>query len=356
MSTPVFFAPASDEESHESLARKAENVFMKIGLNKHIEKDSFVAIKIHFGEKGNNGYIKPPWLLGIIDRIKEKTSRAFMTDTNTLYLGRRSNSVDHLLLAKEHGFSLDALGIPVIIADGLIGRSGDEIQINLPWVKSAKVASVFLNTDVLLCASHFTGHIQTGFGAALKNLGMGCASRAGKLEQHSDVHPWVNSKLCKNCSICQDYCPEEAIIQKDGSSYIIEDKCIGCGECLVVCTTGAVKMRWDSDAVRVQEKMSEYAYSVYSIFKGKIGFINFLIKITKDCDCMSQKESKIVEDIGILASVDPVALDKASVDLVVERSPKDILKANYDVNWEIQLKHGEKIGLGSTDYRLVELT
>ena len=356
MASKVFFIPARREDGNEALAKKAEKLFLKIGLKGQIEKDSFVALKIHFGEKGNTGFLKPQWLVNIINQIKSITPRVFLTDSNTLYVSKRSNSVDHLLLAGEHGFSQDALGIPVVIADGLIGRDDDEIQVNLTRIKAAKVASVFLSSDALVCLSHFTGHILTGFGGALKNLGMGCASRAGKLEQHSDVHPWVNPKLCSNCGVCFDYCPAQAIVEKGESAFIIDEKCIGCGECLVVCNLGAIKFNWDSDSLRVQEKMSEYAYSVWHYLRGKISFINFLLEITKDCDCMSTDQPAIVEDIGILGSLDPVAVDQASVDLVNKRSGKDLLRAGYDVDWSVQLKHGVQIGLGNRDYELIKLT
>lgn len=355
MASDVFFIPAQRNEGDGALAEKAEKLFLKVDFLGKIEKDSFIACKIHFGEKGNTGYIKPLWLLNIIKQIRKKTSRVFFTDTNTLYLGKRSNSIEHLSLAWEHGFTLETIGVPILIADGLIGHDEEEIQVNLRRVKSAKIASAFLNSDGLLCLSHFTGHMLTGFGAAVKNLGMGCASRAGKLEQHSDVHPWINPKACKNCGICLDYCPTQAIVQKEESVFIIEEKCIGCAECLVVCTIGAVKMRWDEDAERVQEKMAEYAYSVWQKFKGKIGFINFLLEVTKDCDCMGIDQSARVEDIGILGSRDPVAIDKASVDLVNSRSGKDLLRAMNDVDSSIQLEYGEKIGLGTAEYELIEI-
>jgi uncharacterized Fe-S center protein len=356
MPSQVYFIRAKTEDGPELLADKAEKVFLEIGLAEEIKKESFVALKIHFGEKGNTGFIKPPWLSGIINKINHKTSRAFITDSNTLYVGRRSNSVDHLKLALEHGFSPENLGLPIIIADGLIGQDDDEVQVNLSRIKSAKIAATFLHLDVLICLTHFTGHALTGFGAAIKNLGMGCASRAGKLEQHSDIHPWINAKKCTNCGICLDYCPAQAITQQDGSAVIDEKKCIGCGECLVVCKPGAVKLRWDQDSRRVQEKMAEYAYALHFSLKNKVGHLNFLLRVTKDCDCMAEDEPSIVEDIGILASSDPVAIDKASVDLVNRQSGKDVLKEGYRVDWSVQLKHGEEIGLGSMDYELIETT
>ena len=352
MPSKVYYLPASENEGHEILADKTEKVFAALGLEESVIKDSFVGIKIHFGEKGNTGFIKPLWLKHLIAGLKKQRAKVFMTDTNTLYRGSRSNSADHLQLAAQHGFSTENLGVPVIIADGLIGMDSGDVELNLKHVESAKIASTFFHTDLLLCLSHFTGHVLTGFGAAIKNLGMGCASRAGKLEQHSDVHPWVNEKICTNCSVCLDYCPADAIEQIDGSARIIDERCIGCGECLVVCNAGAIKMRWDGDALRVQEKMAEYAYGALKSVKHKAGFMNYLVKVTKDCDCMSKDGKAIVPDLGILASLDPVALDKASVDLLNEANHKDFLREAIGVDWSIQLRHGEKIGLGSMEYEL----
>jgi len=355
MRNKVFFIPATEQESPEIISKKIERLYLQLGLQNLIKKDMFVALKIHFGEKDNTGYIKPPWLFDLIKQIKTKNARVFFTETNTLYVGHRSNSVDHLKLAEEHGFSLEKTGIPIVIADGLIGRDEKKIEVNLPRIESAKVGSAILSSEMMICLSHFTGHVQTGVGAAIKNLGMGCASRAGKLEQHSDVKVRVNPKVCTNCHVCFDYCPADAIEEREGRAFIIEKKCIGCGECLVVCNVGAVKMRWDDNAIRVQEKMAEYAYATKSLFNGKIGFINVLLFVTKDCDCMSKKGKIITDDVGILASLDPVALDKASIDKVIEVCGVDVFKQAHDRDWAVQLKHGEKIGLGSQDYDLVEL-
>lgn len=198
MTSRVVFIAASGKENHKILGEKTERIFLELGLEPDLDKDAFAGIKIHFGEKGNTGYIKPSWLFPLVDRLKKKTARVFLTDTNTLYIGKRSNAVEHLCLAAEHGFSVEELGIPIVIADGLIGKDSGEIELNLSRIKSAKIASAFFHTDVLLCLSHFTGHVISGFGAAIKNLGMGCASRAGKLEQHSDVHPRINPKVCKD--------------------------------------------------------------------------------------------------------------------------------------------------------------
>ncbi|MBN1223417.1 MAG: DUF362 domain-containing protein [Candidatus Aminicenantes bacterium] len=356
MASKVYFVRAARQDGNDLLSRKVLRVFSEVGPDIEVRKDDFVALKIHFGEKGNQGYIRPDWLSGIIDLLKKKTSRLYITDTNTLYRGQRSNSVEHLLLAAEHGFSLEKLGIPVIIADGFIGRDTEEISSGRQRIQKAKLAGAFLNTDYLVCLSHFTGHLLTGFGAAIKNLGMGCASRAGKLDQHSVVHPWIKAKACKNCWLCMEYCPANAIEQGEASAVIIDEKCIGCGECLVICNAGAVKMRWDEDVRRVQEKIAEYAFSVGRLFEGKLACLSVLLRMTKNCDCMSKDEPVIIEDIGILGSSDPVAIDKASVDLVNRTYGEDLLRKTWNVDWSVQLKHAQDLGLGSMEYKLIELT
>lgn len=355
MTSSVYFIKATREDSDRILSRKADRVFAELGLDSGIAKENLVALKIHFGESGNKGYIRPPWLEHSIHRIKQKTSRVYITDTNALYTGKRSNAPEHLQLAAGHGFSVSKLHIPVIIADGLIGRDDVEVAVDLPRIKKVRLASALLNTDYLVSFAHFTGHLLSGFGATLKNLGMGCASRAGKLDQHSDVRPWIKAEACTNCSICMEYCPADAIEQGKGCATIIDEKCIGCGECLVVCAVGAVKMRWDQDVIRVQEKMAEYAFSIGKRFEGKLACLNFLLNVTKDCDCMAKAEPAVVEDIGIVCSSDPVAVDKASVDLINQSYGKDLFREIQKVDWSVQLRHAQEVGLGHISYELKEL-
>lgn len=356
MKSKVFFIKASREEGPQPIAEKARAIYLALGLNEKIEPEDFVALKIHFGEKYNTGHIKFEWITGIIDEILKKSQRTFLSDSNTLYVGNRSNSVDHIRLAWEHGFTPDVVKIPIIIADGLIGREKMEVKVEGSRIKSSRIASAFLNSDAMVCLTHVTGHVQSGVAAAIKNLGMGCASRAGKLDQHSVVHPRVNAKQCRNCSICMDYCPAGAIVQAQGHVMIDDEKCIGCGECLVVCKYGAIKMKWDEDSRRLQEKMAEYALSVKNHFKDKICFLNFILQVTKDCDCMAKNQPGLVEDIGIVGSPDPVAVDRASVDLVNKAAHKDLFREGYNVDWSVQLAYGEKIGLGTQKYELVKLT
>jgi uncharacterized Fe-S center protein len=357
MKSDVYLVPADGREPAQALAEKAKRAYLATGLNDRIAEDEFAALKIHFGEAGNAGYIKPPWLAGLIGEVRTKTKHAFLTDSNTLYVGNRSNSIDHLRLAWSHGFTPETTGLPVIIADGLIGRDKLEPRSAQARTASSKIASAILDSDVLVCLTHVTGHVQTGLGAAIKNMGMGCASRAGKLDQHSVTHPRVNAKQCRNCGVCAAFCPEAAIVQAEGHVVIDPARCIGCGECLVVCKFDAIKMKWDADSLRLQEKLAEYAFRVFEHFKGKAGFVNFLLQVTKDCDCMAKNQKRMVEDIGILASLDPVAVDQATADLIVERGGgKDPLRAGYDIDWSAQLAHGESIGLGTTKYKLVELS
>ncbi len=356
MTNPVYFIKATRDDSDEILSKKTDRVFAELGLDGNIAKENLVALKIHFGEVGNKGHLKPSWLTHTIHRIKQKTSRAYITDTNVLYTGRRSNAPEHLQLAAGHGFSLPKLHIPVIIADGLIGRDEEEVEVNFPRIKKTKLARAFLNTEYLVSFAHFTGHLLSGFGATLKNLGMGCASRAGKLEQHSVVNPWINADVCTNCMICSEYCPVDAIVEGEGSTVIIDEKCIGCGECLVVCPVGAVKMKWDQDIIRFQEKMAEYACSIGKLFEGKLACLNFLLNVTKNCDCMAKEESAVVEDVGIVCSADPVAVERASVDLINQSCGKDLFREIHNVDWSVQLRHAQEVGLGNMSYELIELT
>jgi uncharacterized Fe-S center protein len=355
MKSKVFFIRARRGEPAEEIARKARLLYLALGFNERIEPEDFVALKIHFGEKGNKGHIKPQWITGIIEEVLKRSQRAFLSDSNTLYVGNRSNSVDHIRLAWEHGFTPEVVKVPIIIADGLVGREKTEVKVDGQRIKSSRIASAFLMSEAMVCLTHVTGHVQSGVGAAIKNLGMGCASRAGKLDQHSVVHPRIEAKKCRNCGVCTQYCPAGAIVQLNGHVAIDDEKCIGCGECLVVCKFGAVKMKWDEDSRRLQEKMAEYALAVKNHFGEKICFINFIMQVTKDCDCMAKTQESIVEDIGIAASLDPVAVDRASIDLVKQQAGRDAFRAGYNIDWSVQLSYGEKIGLGRQDYELVEI-
>jgi hypothetical protein len=353
----VYYIRVENGENIATLSNKTIKLLQKIPSLDSIEKNDFVGIKIHFGEKDNIGHINPSLVKPVAEFLQKKSERIFITDTNTLYTGSRSNSVEHIKLAYEHNFGLSQIGIPIIIADGLRGRNFVSIDISSKQLKSVKIASDIANSDYLLCLSHMTGHMQAGFGASIKNLGMGCASRAGKLEQHSNVLPSVLKDKCKGCSTCVKWCPAKAIDVEGGKAIIQKWRCIGCGECTVVCKNGAIEIKWSESIRNLQEKMAEYALGVVrAIGSHCICYVNFLTHITKDCDCMAKNEPPICDDIGIMASVDPVALDKASVDMITKTNGRDIFKIGYpDIDWSVQLNHAEAIGLGKIHYDIEEL-
>ncbi len=352
----VYFVRADGSEPPASIARKAQAALAATGFIDRLAAEDFVALKIHFGEKGNTGHIKPAWIAGLTADISRKAPRTFLTDSNTLYTGPRSNSVEHLRLAWSHGFTPEAVGVPIVIADGLKGGDAAEARGKAGRVTSAKIAGAILSAEALLALTHVTGHVQTGIGAALKNLGMGCASRAGKLDQHAVVHPRVNAKACRDCGACREHCPAGAIDKVEGGVVIAGPRCTGCGECLVACNHGAIRIRWDEDSVRLQKKVAEYAGLVAGRFGPKIAFLNFLIRVTKDCDCMSRNQPSIIPDIGLLASTDPVAVDRASADLVLQKAGgRDVFRDGYDIDWSTQMAQAEAIGLGLNRYRLIEI-
>ena len=350
----VYFISIKNKEATTSLAEKAVSLIEKSGLTEKITKDDFTAIKTHFGEVGNIGHIHPTVIKNVADTLKAKSNRVFVAETNTLYAGSRSNSAEHTLLANKHGFGIDRIGVPIIIADGLKGRNFTSIKVSGRHFKEVKIASDIIDCDYMVCLSHITGHMQAGVGGAIKNLGMGCASRAGKLEQHSSVLPEVLKEKCIACGVCMKWCPTDAITIKNGKASIDENKCIGCGECTVVCKVGAVEIKWSEEVKMVQEKIAEYALGVQNaIGKKNIFYINFVNHITKDCDCMARDEAPICDDIGIMASWDPVAVDSASINAVLETNGYDIFKKGYPkIDWSSQLIHGESIGLGSRIYEI----
>jgi len=353
----VYYIGVRNGEDIATLSNKTIKLLQKIPFLSSIKKNDFVGIKIHFGEKDNIGHINPSLVKYVADFLQKKSERVFITDTNTLYIGSRSNSVGHIKLAYEHNFGLFQIGIPIIIADGLRGRNFISIDISGKHLKSVKIASDIVNSDYLLCLSHMTGHMQTGFAASIKNLGMGCASRAGKLQQHSNILPSVLKDKCEGCGTCVRWCPGKAINIEGGKAIIQKWKCIGCGECTVVCKNDAIEIKWSESIRNLQEKMAEYAFGVVKAIGSQcMYYINFLTHITKDCDCMAKNEPPICDDVGIMASIDPVALDKASVDMIIKINERDIFKIGYpDIDWSLQLNHAEDIGLGKTHYDIEEL-
>ncbi len=317
-----------------------------------IDKDGFTAIKLTFGEEGSTGYIKPEWLAGLLSSLKNRTQNLFIVETNTLYREKRSNAVGHLHVASSHGYSLDKIGIPIIIADGLTGRDGQNISIRGDHFENVKIARGICESDNMICLSHVTGHMQSGFAGALKNMGMGCASRQGKLLQHSGTLPEITVEKCVGCGSCMRACPANAIGIKKKKAILVKERCIGCGECTVVCRSGAIDIKYDENTVKFQEKMVEYALGVKKALNSKILYLNFVEHVTKNCDCMSKDETPIAPDIGLLFGLDPVAIDKASMDIVGIDKFKEMFP---EIDPLSQIRHAEKIKLGVSQYELTEI-
>jgi len=347
----VYFEPVKNSDTKETIREKFARLLEASNLLDFIKKDEEVAVKMHFGEEGNTGFVKPEYVRLVSDRIKKIGAKPVLTDTNTLYSGRRTNAKDHMLLAHEHGFTENIAGAPVVIADG-----NKDVALGGKFVKTAKIAPLFLNIDAIVGVSHFKGHIMAGFGGALKNIGMGCASREGKLAQHSDVAPFVRFKSCTGCAECMKVCPADAIIITNSKSNIDSAKCIGCASCIAACPYHAIDIHWEGGAGNIQEKMMEYVKAVIGSKQKKSAFMNFAVKITKECDCLAKDDPRISPDIGIFASTDPVAIDKACLDSVNSACGKDVFKEVWpERDWSKQLNYAQEIGIGSMDYELIKI-
>lgn len=353
----------------ENLLAKLVRLMDMLDLKSIIHPRNLVAIKLHFGEKGNTAFIRPNFVRQIVDRIKELEASPFLTDTNTLYAGTRGDSVSHLNTATENGFAYSVVNAPAIIADGMRGASSTLVRINQENVKTAYIGKEIAEADALISVSHFKGHELSGFGGTIKNLGMGCASRKGKLVQHSGVSPKVKGKNCVACGDCVEHCARSAISIKNEKAMINPKKCVGCGECILICDNEAIAVRWNADIPLFQKKMVEYTLAVLKGKKSRAAFLNFLTQISPACDCYGHSDAPIVQDLGIMASKDPVAIDQASVDMVNRQvglessclsshkaAGEDKFRGLYPkIDWTIQLHYAEKLGLGNRNYELVSI-
>lgn len=352
-----------------SVLDKVGDLLNRVKLNTKIRKNDLVAIKLHFGEMGNTAYLRPIFLRVVVDKVKAAGGRPFLTDTNTLYTGSRSDSASHLTTAILNGFDFSCVGCPIIIADGLRGRSGVKISINGDVLKETNIARDVVDADAIVVVTHFKAHELSGFGGTIKNVGMGCATREGKLVQHSNVAPQVNIQTCVGCRMCVPYCPVGAIAVHEKKASINAKKCIGCGECILICPSKAIEVQWNESPDIFQKKMAEYACGALKGKEKKAVFLNFVMQVSPACDCYPHSDAPIVRDIGILASTDPVAIDAASCGLVnnEESLPgtaiKKPLKRGEDkwrvlfpsIDWNIQLDHAERMGLGERKYTLVKI-
>lgn len=344
------------EDSNKSLIERMASMIDRSRLFKKIDSQDKVAVKLHFGERGSYAYIRPPFIHEIVSKVKEYGGMPFVTDTNTLYSHKRHNAIDHLKTAAINGFTAETLGAPVIIADGLIGKDEETIKIKGNYFKEIFVAGTIYHSDFIVAATHFTGHPLGCFGGSIKNLAMGCCSMKGKFLQHSEYLPTVNEGLCRLCGACIETCGYDAIRKGENSIHFITENCVGCGECISVCKYGAISPRYPNEAKKLQEKMVEYAMGMMDQKKGKIVYINFLVDISPGCDCCSFSNAPVVPDLGILLSDDPVAIDKASVDMVNSQCGADKFRTVYeDIDWRWQIEYGSKMGIGNKEYEIIKL-
>ena len=368
MASKVYFADLR-ADYHENLQQKLTRLLKTAGMGEIDFDEKFVAIKLHFGEPGNLAYLRPNWAKTVADFVKERGGKPFLTDCNTLYVGGRKNALDHMDSAMVNGFNYMTTGCQIIIADGLKGN--DEVEVPVvggEYVKNAKIGRAVMDADVFISLTHFKGHETAGYGGCLKNIGMGCGSRAGKMEQHNAGKPHVNQELCVGCGQCRKICAHGAPMITDRKAAIDHDKCVGCGRCIAVCPKNAVQINWDESTSNLNRKIAEYTKAVVD---GRPCFhVSLVMDVSPNCDCHGENDVPIVPNVGMFASFDPVALDQACIDAVLAQ-PKmpnsvigsgeacqceDYFKAAHpDTDWEAALIHSEKIGLGSREYELVKI-
>jgi hypothetical protein len=329
---------AEDKMVNVYYSKDIERILDKVDYSK---LGSRVAAKVHFGEKGCTTFINPKYARKLYDRIRGLGKEVKLVECNVLYRGSRTNKTLHLKTAEEHGFD-----IPIEILDGEHGRDFVEIQ-------GCKIGKGIKNYDSLVVLTHFKGHMAFGFGGAIKNLGMGLGSRAGKLHMHSNLKPSV-SDLCIACEACVENCNDKAISIVGGKAKIDDKACIGCAMCISVCKAGAVSVPWRGRTSQdLQKKIAEYAAAVLSLFPDAI-FINVLENITANCDCVGARQKPVMKDVGILFSNGIVAVEQASLDLANKFSEGRFSRIN-SVDKQYQIKIAEELALGSSRYNLVEL-
>lgn len=373
MTSKVYYADFRVKPG-DNLLKKLKRLCLKAGIRDIDFDKKYVAIKIHFGEPGNLSFLRPNYARAVADLVKDLGGKPFLTDCNTLYVGRRKDALEHIESAYENGFTPYATGCHVIIADGIKGT--DDVYVKVEGgelVKEAKIGKAIMDADIFISLSHFKGHESTGFGGCLKNIGMGCGSRAGKMEMHNGGKPTVDHEKCTSCHTCARNCAHGAIsFDENNHANINHDICVGCGRCLGSCNYDAVYNENDSAVKELDKKIAEYTKAVID---GRPSFhINMVMDISPYCDCHSENDMPILPDIGMFASFDPVALDQACVDacnketpikgsLLDERMHEEHFHDHHDhftnttpeSEWEECLIHGEKIGIGSREYELIKV-
>ena len=357
-----------------NLLQKLERLVKKAGIEQIDFKGNFTALKIHFGEPGNLAYLRPNYAKVIVDIIKGLGGKVFLTDCNTLYVGRRKDAIEHMEAAYENGYNPFVTGCQVIIGDGLKGT--DESYVPVPcgeYVQEAKIGRAIMDADIFISLTHFKGHELTGFGGALKNIGMGSGSRAGKMEMHSDGKPQVLPKTCAGCGVCSKICAHQAITVTGQKTSIDHSCCVGCGRCIGTCRFNAIVAAWDESNDVLNKKIAEYSWAVLN---GRPHFhISLVVDVAPFCDCHKENDVPIIPDIGMFASFDPVALDMACADMAnqapviagsylaeqLQKQPGDGVQSDHfaaahpETNWLSCVDHAEKIGIGFKAYELIEV-
>lgn len=355
--------------SEMNLLQKFARLIKEAGIGTIDFDNKFTAIKVHFGEPGNLAYLRPHYAKVVADQVKELGGKPFVTDCNTLYVGGRKNALDHLDSAYVNGYNPFQTGVQTIIADGLKGT--EERYLPVPggeYIKEAKIGSAIADADIVLSLNHFKGHELTGFGGALKNIGMGAGSRAGKMEMHSAGKPYVTEELCIGCGRCRKNCQVDAPQIFKGKATIDHAVCVGCGRCIGVCPTDAITPAQDEANDILNRKIAEYTHAV--LLDKPHFHMSLVIDVSPYCDCHSENDIPIVPDVGMCASFDPVALDIACADAVnaqpavpgskLERADR-LAHADHfhrifpETDWKSCIDQAVKLGIGQREYERVDL-
>ncbi len=369
----VYFTNFRTVAFGDGLPTKLKKLIKKAGIEQIDMDGKFVAIKMHFGELGNISYLRPNYAKAVADVVKELGGKPFLTDCNTMYPGSRKNALEHLECAWENGFTPLSVGCPILIGDGLKGTDDIDVPVNGgEYVKNAKIGRAVMDADVFISLTHFKGHEMTGFGGAIKNIGMGCGSRAGKTEQHCSGKPHIEEPMCRGCRKCQKECANSGLIFDEASRkmHVDQEHCVGCGRCLGACNFDAIVFDSDDAVELLNYRMAEYAKAVVD---GRPCFhISLVVDVSPNCDCHGENDAPILPNLGMFASFDPLALDQACADACLAADPMpgsqlsdhladphfhdhhDHFKnSTPESEWKSCLEHAEKIGLGSRDYELI---